>query len=309
MILVCGEALFDVFLAEEDAHGRIALDATPGGSPFNVAVGLSRLGRSVGYFGGLSRDLFGERLASILTREGVDMSLAPRKDAPTTLAFVELSADRSARYSFRGADAADRAIEVKDLPAPDQHVRALTFGSYSTIVEPAGDALLSFAQREASRRVVFYDPNVRPTVEPDLDVWRVRFKAFADAASVVKLSEEDLELIAPARPIDECAADLLGRGVGLVVLTRAERGVVAFGRFGRIEQPPRSAKIIDTVGAGDTVSASILTWLDEADRLSRKAIEELEADETGAMLDFAMRAAAITCGRRGAELPRRIEIA
>ncbi|MFS2021805.1 carbohydrate kinase, partial [Massilia sp. CT11-108] len=62
MIVVCGEALFDVFAAEEGGEKRAAaidLSACQGGSPFNLATGVARLGGTASFFGGLSRDLFG----------------------------------------------------------------------------------------------------------------------------------------------------------------------------------------------------------------------------------------------------------
>ncbi len=71
MILVCGEALYDLFLADSDPQGVIAIDAWPGGSPFNVAIGLARLGQAVGFFSSISTDVFGEGLVRLLRREGV----------------------------------------------------------------------------------------------------------------------------------------------------------------------------------------------------------------------------------------------
>ncbi len=308
-ILVCGEALFDVFVGAESESGRIALDAAPGGSPFNVAIGLARLGRQAAFFGGLSRDLFGERLAAILTREGVDLAHAARSDAPSTLAIVELLQDRSARYAFRGDGAADRALTNADLPELSEDVKALTFGSFSTIVAPAGDTLLTLAQREAARRVVLYDPNVRPTVEPDLEFWRLRFDAFAETATILKASDEDVKLLAPAASPHDFAGAAHAGGAALAVVTCAGEGVIAAGAFGVVERPTFATHVVDTVGAGDTVTAALLAWLDERDKLARAGIATLTANEAGAMLDFAMRAAALTCSRRGADLPRRVEIA
>ena len=62
MFLVCGEALFDFFLEREQGPGQASYDARAGGSPFNVAIGLARLERSVGLLTGLSTDLLGQRL-------------------------------------------------------------------------------------------------------------------------------------------------------------------------------------------------------------------------------------------------------
>ncbi|WP_342359874.1 carbohydrate kinase [Terrarubrum flagellatum] len=308
MILVCGEALFDIFLAGESPEGRMALDASPGGSPFNVAIGLARLGRESGFFGGLSRDLFGERLANILTREHVDISRCVLSQAPTTLAFVELAADKSARYAFRGAGAADRALLPSDLPALDDSINALAFGSYTTVVQPVGDTLLEFAKREAGKRVIIYDPNVRPTVEPDLDIWRERFDAFAETATILKASDEDLALLAPGASVDDFATAAIAQGVSLVVVTHGSEGAIAFGAFGRIALPTVATDVVDTVGAGDTVTAALITWLDEMRLLTPDAIAHLPSLDARAALTFAMEAAAITCGRRGANLPRRAEL-
>jgi fructokinase len=66
--------------------------------------------------------------------------------------------------------------------------------------------------------------------------------------------------------------------------------------------------VVDTVGAGDTFQAAMLTWLAEHQRLSIDGVATLGATALQALLDFATRAAAITCSRRGADLPRRNEV-
>ena len=130
MFLVCGEALFDVFIASErpqetsstsprDTDHALHLDARAGGSPFNVAVGLARLGQPVAFLSGLARDMLGERLARTLRREDVDTRLGPLFDAPTTLGMVELDAAGVPRYAFYGNGAADRLLTTAQLPALD----------------------------------------------------------------------------------------------------------------------------------------------------------------------------------------------
>ena len=94
MFVVCGEALMDVFAVGETAHG-VQLDARIGGSPFNVAIGLARMGQPVGFFGGVSTGFLGERLLRALREEGVDVSCTPRSTAPTTLGLVGLDANEA----------------------------------------------------------------------------------------------------------------------------------------------------------------------------------------------------------------------
>ena len=86
--LVCGEALFD-FFSEDDASGlasKVNFKAIAGGSPFNVAVGLCRLGVDAALFAGLSTDHLGRRLQQVLQDEGVRADFLVNFAAPTTLA-------------------------------------------------------------------------------------------------------------------------------------------------------------------------------------------------------------------------------
>ena len=67
--------------------------------------------------------------------------------------------------------------------------------------------------------------------------------------------------------------------------------------------------VIDTVGAGDTFQAALLTWLAEHDALSADGLDALDVQQMAALLRFGARAASITCSRRGADMPRRDEVA
>ncbi|MDF9756333.1 sugar/nucleoside kinase (ribokinase family) [Pseudomonas hunanensis] len=117
MYLVCGEALFDVFSLENSTRSsELGFTAIAGGSPFNVAVGLRRLGVESALFGGLSSDYLGARLRRVLEEERVDCRYVVTSDAPTTLAMVGLDANGSAQYQFRGEGCADRQVMLEHLP-------------------------------------------------------------------------------------------------------------------------------------------------------------------------------------------------
>ncbi|WP_049313880.1 PfkB family carbohydrate kinase, partial [Pseudomonas aeruginosa] len=175
MYLVCGEALFDVFSLESAARSNeLGFTAIAGGSPFNVAVGLRRLGVEVALFGGLSSDYLGARLRRVLEEEGVDCGFLVPSDAPTTLAMVGLDASGSAQYQFRGEGCADRQVRLEHLPTLDGRIRGLHVGSYTLVVTPVADTLLALVRRESGRRLVSLDPNVRLDPQPDIDLWRRR---------------------------------------------------------------------------------------------------------------------------------------
>ncbi len=298
----------DVFAGQETDSG-VVLDARVGGSPFNVAIGLARLGQRVAFFGGLSKGFLGDRLRKALTAEGVDVGFCPIVDAPTTLGLVGLGADGSASYAFYGSGCADRMVSVDDLPELGDDIKALHFGSYATVVEPVASAQRLLVERERGRRLIVYDPNLRLNVEPKLERWRDMTTWMASRAHIIKVSSEDLQLAFPDASIREVAAAWLRAGCRLVVVTRGGSGVTAFTGRAEIEVDARSIEVVDTVGAGDTFQAALLTWLSEQHLLSVEAVESLDGDQLRLALEFASTAASITCTRRGADLPRRAEVA
>ena len=307
MILVCGEALIDIFVGAE-THGRMALEGCPGGSPFNVAFGLARLGQPVAFLASLSRDLIGQRLHRFLREEGVGEAYLRRSDRPSTLSIVDLTSGTPA-YAFYGAGAADRDISDGDIgPLPDA-ITALHFGSFSTVVEPVGSAFEALARRESGQRIIAYDPNIRPTIEPDMAVWRRKVATMAAHAHILKISDEDFHLLyGEADPVGK-ALEWLAAGVRLVVMTRGANGILAWTATQSLDMPAPATTVIDTVGAGDTFQAALLTALNETGHLSIAAIANLPASTLQACLRFAIAAAAITVSRRGADMPRRRELA
>jgi fructokinase len=307
MFVVCGEALMDVFAAGETPTGLV-FDARVGGSPFNVAVGLARLAQPVAFLGTVSRDFAGERLLRALRDEGVDVSCTPRSDARTTLGLVGLDAHGVPSYAFYGEGGADRTLEPAALDALPAAARAIHFGSYAMTVEPVAAALRSLVEREHPRRLIAYDPNVRLKVEPALERWREALAFMLPRTHLLKVSEEDLGLLFPGGAPAALAAQWLALGVALVVVTRGRDGAQAWSAQAQVSVPAQASAVIDTVGAGDSFQAALLAWLAEHDALRPSALQALAAEDIDAALRFASRAAALTCSRRGADLPRREEL-
>ena len=311
MMMVCGEALLDVFAAGETRTG-LTLDANVGGSPFNVAVGLARLGQPVGFFSAISTGFAGERLMRALVAEGVDTRAIARLAAPTTLSLIGLDAHGVPSYAFYGEGCADRLLQATDLARVPQGLTAVNVGSYATVVEPIASALRALVEREnaktGGRALIAYDPNVRLNVEPDLQRWREQLAWMHTRTDLLKVSEEDLELLQPGVVLDAFAAHALAQGARAVVVTRGGQGAIGWTAQGRVSTPPVAVTVIDTVGAGDTFQAALLTWLAENNALDASALGTLSNDAFGHALAFAARAAAITCSRRGADMPRRAEI-
>lgn len=311
MYLVCGEALFDFFAQspESMATGQVDFRAIAGGSPFNVAVGLRRLGVDTALFAGLSTDYLGRRLKQVLVNEGVSTEYLHDLDAPTTLAMVALDASGSPAYSFRGEGCADRQLHGHHLPLLGPEVRGVHVGSFSLVVQPVGDTLLALVKRESGQRLISLDPNVRLNPEPDIERWRQRISELIPYADVIKVSDEDLELLYPGQDAQQIARSWLNHRCQLVFLTRGSQGSSVFSReHGQRSVPASLVQVADTVGAGDTFQAAVIAWLTGHGLDSIEGVQGLSALQLDALLDFASRAAALTCSKTGPDLPYRAQL-
>ena len=301
MILCCGEALIDM-LPREAATGETAFVPFAGGSVFNSAIALGRLGVPTGFFSGISSDFFGEVLRDTLARSNVDYSFAAISDRPTTLAFVRL-VDGQARYAFYDENTAGRMLSESDMPFVDESIDAMLFGCISLISEPCGSVYEALMTREAKKRVMFLDPNIRAGFITDREKHLARMKRMIALADIVKLSDEDLNWFGEHGSHDEIAAEWLKLGPKLIVITKGAHGADAYTAHATVRVPGVKVDVVDTVGAGDTVNAGILVSLHNQGLLNKAAIATLNDDQIPASVALGVRAAAVTVSRAGANPP------
>lgn len=302
MIVVCGEALIDLVV---EADGR--LRPAPGGGPFNTARAIARLGAPVAFLGRLSTDEFGRGLCTLLEEDGVDTSLVSRGDEPTTLAIARLDAGRAARYDFYHVGTSAPNLGPAMVPAKLGHdVDAVHVGSLGLVLEPMASTLFELMRRESARRVVMLDPNVRPVLISNADAYRSRLESAMALGAIVKASQEDVRWLYPGVDLEPAASRMLAAGARLVVITLGVEGAAGFTRRGGTRVRAPSVDVVDTIGAGDTFGAALLAWLHERGLLARDL--SLEEPELESALEFACRAASFTCGRAGADPPRRDQL-
>ena len=301
-MIIVGEALVDLV---PESDGR--LDPRPGGSARNAAIAAARLGAAVSYVGGLSSDGFGRRMRAELVAEGVDVSCSPVLSAPTPLAVVDLDDDGHADYHFHLADTAALALSSDDLAClrGDEPLH-VSLGAITLATPRVGDALVALLASHAA--LTSLDPNVRPAFVTDPAADAERLDAAVSLVDVVRCSDEDLAVLRPGTDVAEVAAGWRRSGASAVVVTRGDGGADAWTAAGHVHVDAPAVEVVDTVGAGDTFGAALLTALVEAGATDRAGLELLDADGWTAALDFAAGAAAVTVGRRGADPPRRDEV-
>lgn len=300
-VLVCGEALYDFFQVAEKRPGELDIQARMGGSPFNVAVGLARRGVATALLTGISTDLLGERLIRSLIDEGVGTDYVLRRDQRTTLSLVGLDESGGPSYAFYGEGTADCSLTPADMPALSDDIQALHFGSYSIAVRPVADALAALASLNATK-FISLDPNVRPTIEPNMQIWRDRIDAMRQHSNLIKVSAEDIALLYPgAAPADVLNAWANGPA-DLVIMTDGARPVTAIHRGVTTQIQPPVQMVVDTVGAGDAFQAALLSALCQTSNPA-VAIRELTPERLMEHLLQAAEAGAQTCAHQGAHRP------
>jgi fructokinase len=305
VIIVAGEALIDLL----PVPGRPRqFDARPGGASFNVAVGVARLGRPVGFLGRIGTDAFGRMLRETLASVGVDMSLTVEAAEATTLGVSTLDERGKAEYGFYASGTADWQWTESELPRMlPAGTRAFYAGGLAMRLMPGAMMLESLLRRtwQRGRSLIFYDPNVRNGLEFMADAERSRVERQLAYAHVVKASEDDIALLYPGREYRDVAADWQRQTSGIVIVTLGPAGAYALTTGGtEIEVPPVDVTVVDTVGAGDAFSAAMLDGLisELSDDVEPAAdVARIGVETMRRLLDRASVNAAYTCGRSGAE--------
>jgi fructokinase len=297
-IWVCGEVLIDLIPGADGVRVPHV-----GGGPANTAKALARLGHDVQFIDGISTDEYGVAARKELLDDEVKLDLALTSDKPTCLAIVSLDANGGASYEFKIDGTATFDFNLNWLPDPSRYKpQVLHIGTLVTVIQPGADVLYDWAMQVAEFAPIVFDPNIRPTVMGDRDLYEAAVEKWAALSSVIKLSDDDMAWLYPSQNYADVAKRWINDGAALVVVTRGSNGIVGFTADGFVEVDGAKITVADTVGAGDTVGAIIVEAMVE------KGILALTGDILKATLHRAAVAAGITCSRKGAQPPYKHEL-
>lgn len=283
--------------------------AVPGGSPYNMALAMARLGGEVAFLGLFSEDVFGRQLYAHIEENGVEMRWAKSTPLLTTLSFAFIGEDGGATYSIYLDNTSSCALSADDLADYEASPELVHLTSFALFVEPVAFAIDYLLGKVGGETLVSVDPNIRPRLVKDEESVRRRLEEMMGRADILKSSDEDLAWLNPEASPEGFCEEWSGRGVSLVVVTFGGEGAVLKGRAGMVRVPTPQIQVSDTVGAGDTFQAGLLTWLQEKGKLTREGLDGLTLGDLSAMGSFAACAAAITCSRTGCNPPFRKELA
>lgn len=296
LIVVAGDALVDLIVRSD---GRII--PVGGGGPYNSVRAIARLGVPTAWIGGLSSDRFGQMLEGDLASDGVQLDLVQRTDLPTTLALAELGDDGTATYRFytegTSAPAVLPGTLAGGLPAS---TRAVLTGTLGLVLEPMAATLEGMVHALPDDVLLMLDPNARPSITPNAELWRARLARVLARADIVKASSEDLFFLRPGATTGEAVAWIRSLGARVILVTDGERPVAVHVNGAVLAVPAPPARVVDTVGAGDTFGGAFLACLVH-DCVTRATV----ADEASVLraTRFAVRASAFVCERAGADPP------
>jgi fructokinase len=296
-LLVVGEALVDIVALPSGKRAEHV-----GGSPANVAMGLARLGHDVDFAGWLGRDERGDRIVDHLTDHGVHVVPESFGDDPTSTAVATLDDDGAASYEFD----LHWALPGIALPEGTGHVHT---GSIATVLLPGAASVTAALEAVRSVGTVSYDPNIRPSIMGDLDPVRARVEELVALSDVVKASEDDLELLYAGQSPEQVMATWVSLGAGVAVVTLGADGVVY-----RVAASPDVARagtladrVVDTVGAGDSFMAGLVSGLVVAGLLgdpgARDRLRSATLDEVRPAIERGLATSAVTVSRAGAYAP------
>lgn len=303
-VLVVGEALIDAVVKGGEVTGEHV-----GGSPANVAFGVGALGHEVSLATWIGPDERGDRILARCSAAGVSVVPGSMGAERTSVAYATIDARGQATYRF------DLTWDVPDL-GDTSAIGHVHTGSIAATIEPGGAQVLDAVRALRGRGTVSYDPNMRPTLMGSPDEVRDRVEAIIALSDVVKASDEDIQWLYPGSHLPDVLRAWLDTGPALAVITRGGKGALYAVRSATpglvTTVSARPVEVIDTVGAGDSFMAGLVSGLLDAGYLGSLAARERLAaagiDDVRPSIDRALATSSATVARAGAYAPTRSEI-
>ncbi len=298
-VTALGEILIDFTPCGKSPAGQRIFEQNPGGAPANVLTCLSKCGRKTAFIGKVGADMHGEFLKSVLVENDICTDgVITDANVFTTLAFVALSDSGERSFSFARKPGADTCLTQEELK--EELIRGskvFHLGSLSLTAEPAcGTTFKALEVAKESGCIVSYDPNYRAPLWDSKAAAIAGMRSVLSFVDVMKLSDEETELLTDKADPKEAAEALLAKGVSVVAVTLGADGALVCTKEGSVVVQGYKADMVDTTGAGDSFWGGFLHKLLE----SGKRPEEVTLEEAAAFAKYGNAVASLCVEKRGA---------
>jgi len=296
-VWVLGEVLIDLIPYGSERKPIV------GGGPANTAKALAKIGIETQFIDGISSDEYGQMAKGELVASGVKLDYVKYSDKPTCLAIVSLGDSGLASYEFVIENTATFDFNSTWLPNPQtERPTLLHIGTLATVIEPGASVLFEWAQSVAKVVPIVFDPNIRPAVINNRDLYVKQVERWVSISSAVKVSDEDIRWLYPSLEIDQVVNNWLAKGPSFAVVTYGDKGLAGYREGEKVSVESVKVVVADTVGAGDTVGAILV------EAIVKDGLNTLSGVRLEMMLKRAAKAAAITVSRTGANPPSKEEV-
>ena len=266
-VTALGEILIDFTPCGKSAAGQSIFEQNPGGAPANVLTCLSKCGRKTAFIGKVGADMHGAFLKSVLAENDICTNgVITDAKVFTTLAFVALSDSGERSFSFARKPGADTCLTQQELREDlIRDSKMFHIGSLSLTAEPArGTTFKALGIAKESGCIVSYDPNYRAPLWDSKEAAIEGMRSVLSYVDVMKLSDEETELLTDRADPKEAAEALLEKGVSVVAVTLGADGALVATKEGSVIVPGYKADMVDTTGAGDSFWGGFLHKLLES---------------------------------------------
>tara|TARA_B100000575_G_scaffold224657_1_gene185137 strand:+ start:4227 stop:5171 length:945 start_codon:yes stop_codon:yes gene_type:complete len=304
MIFVSGENLID-FISDSN----LTYKPLVGGSALNTAVALGKLKSNVFFFSRISKDLFGKMIMRELVKNNVRVNLVERTEDQSTVAIV--SNNKNPEFNIYKENTA--SINLKKFKIKKnifKRVKLSHFSSISLAIDPSANTHLKLIAsiKKNSKSLISIDPNIRPSIINNKRSYIKKFYRFLKLANIIKMSKEDYEYISNKNPDIQIKKWIKKYSINIFILTLGSEGSILYNDKYRIFQKANKIKVNDTVGAGDSFIAGIISFLEKGRFLNLKKLINLSKEDLENCLFFASKVAEKNCLKKGCNPPNLNEV-
>jgi fructokinase len=299
-VCAIGELLIDFTPSGVNELGIALFGRNPGGGVANMLAMNTKLGGKTAFIGKVGDDSFGRFLEQTLKNAGIDSAGLIKDPAYlTTLAIVDLTPTGERSFIFYRRQGADLMLtwqEIQKELIDQAHI--FHFGAVSLSGQPCRDTVHEAVRYAKSKgKIISYDPNYRPFLWTSADEAKTEIGSLVGSADILKVSEEEMELLTGVTDLEKGSALLAEKGPAIVLVSLGPKGSFFRCASGCAALATYDVKTVDTTGAGDSFLGAIHY------RLRGKSLDYLKTistDELREIVDFGNAAGSLTTTQKGA---------